>query len=98
MPTRRWPWPSLTIGNQPWDIAAGVILAREAGGHVVDDVGREPPSTIPSTPTTTAGPQRRHPMVHVAHQIQRRFGRNGLIVAVAVAAVALVAGVILLLT
>jgi myo-inositol-1(or 4)-monophosphatase len=31
---------SITFGNSPWDTAAGVILVREAGGHVVDADGK----------------------------------------------------------
>jgi myo-inositol-1(or 4)-monophosphatase len=27
---------SITLGNRPWDMAAGSIIAREAGAHVVD--------------------------------------------------------------
>jgi myo-inositol-1(or 4)-monophosphatase len=30
---------SITLGSQPWDIAAGVIIAREAGATVVDADG-----------------------------------------------------------
>ncbi|TMC10369.1 MAG: inositol monophosphatase family protein [Chloroflexi bacterium] len=32
---------SITIGNNPWDMAAGVIIAREAGAHVIDLDGTE---------------------------------------------------------
>jgi myo-inositol-1(or 4)-monophosphatase len=31
---------SITFGNNPWDTAAGVILVREANGHVVDADGK----------------------------------------------------------
>jgi myo-inositol-1(or 4)-monophosphatase len=31
---------SITFGNNPWDTAAGVILVREADGHVVDADGK----------------------------------------------------------
>jgi hypothetical protein len=30
---------SITLGNKPWDTAAGVLLAREAGATVVDTDG-----------------------------------------------------------
>lgn len=30
---------SITLSNQPWDMAAGVIIAREAGARVVDETG-----------------------------------------------------------
>jgi myo-inositol-1(or 4)-monophosphatase len=31
---------SITFGNNPWDTAAGVVLVREANGHVVDADGK----------------------------------------------------------
>jgi myo-inositol-1(or 4)-monophosphatase len=44
---------SVTLSNQAWDMAAGVVLAREAGGLVVDEDG-----TIHSAASraTLAGP------------------------------------------
>jgi myo-inositol-1(or 4)-monophosphatase len=30
---------SITLSNKPWDTAAGVLLAGEAGAHVVDRHG-----------------------------------------------------------
>jgi myo-inositol-1(or 4)-monophosphatase len=27
---------SIILANKPWDTAAGVVIAREAGAHVVD--------------------------------------------------------------
>lgn len=30
---------SITLSNKPWDMAAGVIIAREAGARVVDETG-----------------------------------------------------------
>lgn len=49
---------SVTLGNKPWDTSAGVLIAREAGGEVVDTDGRRhglssaatiaaPPALIP---------------------------------------------------
>jgi myo-inositol-1(or 4)-monophosphatase len=32
---------SITLSNRPWDMAAGVVIAREAGARVVDQNGRE---------------------------------------------------------
>jgi hypothetical protein len=43
---------SITFSNQPWDIAAGVILAREAGAAVTDADGT--PHTYTSTATIAA--------------------------------------------
>jgi myo-inositol-1(or 4)-monophosphatase len=45
---------SVTLSNHPWDIAAGVIIAREAGARVVDidgsDHGLHSANTIAATP------------------------------------------------
>jgi myo-inositol-1(or 4)-monophosphatase len=30
---------AITFGGKPWDIAAGIVLVREAGGTVTDAVG-----------------------------------------------------------
>jgi myo-inositol-1(or 4)-monophosphatase len=45
---------SITLGSQPWDIAAGVIIAREAGAAVVDADG-SPHS--PQSAATIAAPE-----------------------------------------
>jgi myo-inositol-1(or 4)-monophosphatase len=46
---------SITLSNRSWDVAAGVILAREAGARVIDLDGRE--HTTDSAATIGAGPQ-----------------------------------------
>jgi myo-inositol-1(or 4)-monophosphatase len=43
---------SVTLANQPWDTAAGVLLAREAGATVVDADGR--PHNLDSASTIAA--------------------------------------------
>jgi Inositol monophosphatase family len=43
---------SVTLANQPWDTAAGVLLAREAGATVVDADGR--PHNLDSAATIAA--------------------------------------------
>jgi myo-inositol-1(or 4)-monophosphatase len=43
---------SVTLANKPWDIAAGVIIAREAGATVVDKDGS--PHNLHSTATIAA--------------------------------------------
>ena len=43
---------SVTLGNQPWDTAAGVLLAREAGAMVVDANGS--PHDLDSAATIAA--------------------------------------------
>ncbi|TDE28632.1 inositol monophosphatase [Actinomadura sp. 6K520] len=46
---------SITLSNKPWDSAAGVIIAREAGAKVIDHDGTEheytSSSTIAAAPT-----------------------------------------------
>jgi len=44
----------ITLSNKPWDMAAGVIIAREAGAQVVDKDGT--PHTLQSQATIAAGP------------------------------------------
>jgi myo-inositol-1(or 4)-monophosphatase len=45
---------SMTLSNKPWDTAAGVIIAREAGAVVVDMDGTD--HTFDSTATIAATP------------------------------------------
>lgn len=45
---------SITLGNKPWDTAAGVLLAREAGATVTDANGR--PHDLNSAATIAAAP------------------------------------------
>jgi myo-inositol-1(or 4)-monophosphatase len=45
---------TVALSNRTWDMAAGVIIAREAGALVVDKDGS--PHTTASTATITAGP------------------------------------------
>lgn len=45
---------SITLGNNPWDTAAGVAIAREAGGIVIDIDGS--PHTTDSHTTIAAAP------------------------------------------
>ncbi|MBE3200319.1 inositol monophosphatase family protein [Parafrankia irregularis] len=44
----------ITLSNNPWDMAAGVVLVREAGGHVVDLDGSQ--HTTKSAATIAAPP------------------------------------------
>ncbi len=46
---------SVTLGNKPWDTAAGVLLAREAGATVTDANGN--PHDLHSAATIAATPQ-----------------------------------------
>ena len=45
---------SLTMSNNPWDMAAGVVIAREAGAVVVDTDGSD--YSLESKATIAAGP------------------------------------------
>jgi myo-inositol-1(or 4)-monophosphatase len=45
---------SMTLSNQPWDTAAGVIIAREAGAVVIDLDGSD--HTLASTATIAVAP------------------------------------------
>ncbi len=45
---------SVTLSNNPWDMAAGVVLARETGHHVVDTNGDD--YSLQSKATITAHP------------------------------------------
>jgi myo-inositol-1(or 4)-monophosphatase len=45
---------SVTLSNRPWDMAAGVVLAREAGARVVDEDGSD--HTTDSAATIAASP------------------------------------------
>lgn len=44
---------SITLSNKPWDMAAGVIIAREAGAKVTDQDGTDHTLTSAATIATT---------------------------------------------
>jgi myo-inositol-1(or 4)-monophosphatase len=46
---------AVIFGGKAWDVAAGVILVREAGGIVIDGIGAK--HTLRSTSTIAASPQ-----------------------------------------
>ena len=52
---------SVTLSNRSWDVAAGVILAREAGGTVTDQDGSS--HTTNSTATIAASPGTRRELL-----------------------------------
>jgi myo-inositol-1(or 4)-monophosphatase len=44
---------SVMLANKPWDVAAGVIIAREAGAHVLDlDGSPHTPDSLATISTT----------------------------------------------
>jgi myo-inositol-1(or 4)-monophosphatase len=67
---------SVTLSNNPWDMAAGVIIAREAGAQVLDDDATG--HTSRSTATIAAGPALVRPVLELisgAPFPERRLGR-----------------------
>ena len=46
---------AIIFGGKAWDVAAGVILVREAGGIVIDAIGAK--HTLSSASTIAASPQ-----------------------------------------
>ncbi len=46
---------SITFANDPWDMAAGIVIAREAGAAVTDSDGT--PHTLTSAATIAAAPE-----------------------------------------
>jgi len=58
---------SIALANKPWDVSAGVILAREAGAHVVDRDGS--PHTLDSAATIAVAPQ----LLDVVIELVRRL-------------------------
>ena len=53
-------------GPYPWDIAAGILLVREAGGVVTDDAGREAP--VAHGPIVAGNPAMHRWMLDVVKQ------------------------------
>ena len=66
---------SITLLNQPWDMAAGVVLAREGGAQVVDQNGAK--HGADSRATLVAAPDLIHNIVALVRDSIRRFP-NGL--------------------
>jgi myo-inositol-1(or 4)-monophosphatase len=54
---------SLMLSNLPWDVAAGVLLVREAGGEVYDLDGS--PYSFGSTFTIASTPALREPLLAI---------------------------------
>jgi myo-inositol-1(or 4)-monophosphatase len=57
---------AITMSNKAWDMTAGVVIAREAGAHVVDRDGR--PHTTRSTATIAAGPALLPEVLQLIHE------------------------------
>lgn len=56
---------SITLGNNPWDTAAGVLITREAGGKVMDAEGNE--HSFSSAFTIAAGPSLIDQLILLVH-------------------------------
>jgi myo-inositol-1(or 4)-monophosphatase len=59
---------SIILGNKPWDMAAGVVIAREAGAHVVDRDGS--PHTADSAATVAIAPRLVDQVVALIRQVE----------------------------
>ncbi|GAA2120337.1 inositol monophosphatase family protein [Actinomadura alba] len=59
---------SLTMSNKPWDTAAGVIIAREAGAIIMDKDGTE--HTAHSTATIAVAPKLADEIATLVHEAQ----------------------------
>jgi myo-inositol-1(or 4)-monophosphatase len=62
---------SITLSNKPWDMAAGVVLAREAGAQVVDETGA--PHSYGSRVTLAAAPPLIEELVRLVAEATDRF-------------------------
>ncbi|MGW3360561.1 inositol monophosphatase family protein [Streptomyces bungoensis] len=59
---------TIALSNHPWDMAAGVCIAREAGCAVMDASGA--PHTLESSATVTAAPGLREAVLGLLHDSQ----------------------------
>jgi myo-inositol-1(or 4)-monophosphatase len=60
---------NVTLSNRPWDVGAGVIIAQEAGGVVMDLDGS--PYSLKSTATLTVTPALRDPLMQLIREAAR---------------------------
>jgi myo-inositol-1(or 4)-monophosphatase len=63
---------SLMLSNLPWDVGAGVLLVREAGGEVYDLDGS--PYSFGSTFTIASAPALKEPLLAI---VQSAFAERG---------------------
>jgi myo-inositol-1(or 4)-monophosphatase len=56
---------AVILANKPWDTAAGVLIAREAGALVIDATGK--PHTKASTETIAVNPQLATALLPIVH-------------------------------
>jgi myo-inositol-1(or 4)-monophosphatase len=64
---------TLALSNRPWDVSAGVLLVREAGGEVFDDSGATHGPGASST--LAAVPAMREPLLSVLAAAHERIDR-----------------------
>ncbi|MGH2709378.1 MAG: inositol monophosphatase family protein, partial [Actinomycetota bacterium] len=62
---------SITLCNRPWDMAAGVVLAREAGARVVDMDGSE--YRMGSRAVLACAPALTDQLVSIVRRAERRL-------------------------
>ncbi|MGW2421376.1 inositol monophosphatase family protein [Streptomyces sp. NPDC001709] len=58
----------IALSNHPWDMAAGVVIAREAGAVVIDLDGSE--HNLASTATIAVAPSLRDPLINLLARLQ----------------------------
>jgi myo-inositol-1(or 4)-monophosphatase len=66
---------TVMLANNPWDVAAGVILAREAGAVVLDTDGSE--HTVDSAATIAVAPALREELAGLISEAQDRLAGGG---------------------
>ncbi|WP_395111604.1 inositol monophosphatase family protein [Actinomadura sp. SCN-SB] len=62
---------SITLSNKPWDMAAGIVIAREAGANVIDQDGTD--HTFNSSATIAAAPALTRDLAALLHDANQRF-------------------------
>ncbi len=66
---------TVILSNNPWDMAAGVIIAREAGAIVADVDGS--PHTFDSHATIAANPDLINEILQLVRQVSVLSGATG---------------------
>jgi len=65
---------TVALSNLPWDVSAGILLVREAGGVVFDESGED--HDVEASSTLAAMPELREPLVSVIAAAQARTGER----------------------
>ncbi|MFB7852907.1 inositol monophosphatase family protein [Streptomyces sp. NPDC056053] len=62
---------TITLSNHPWDMSAGVVIAREAGASVIDADGQ--PHTLASTATIAVAPGIREDILQILRMTKEQL-------------------------